>query len=243
MSRALAARGYRVMVADVDGEAAQATAAASGGASVEVDVRDFAANRAMVAATLERYGRLDALVLSAGVNSGIRPADLIDLDRYRRTNGVNVDGVVFGIDAARPALAERGGGIVVLSSLAALAPENSNPVYTLGKAAVLGYLRALAGPLRPSGITVNAVCPAFVDTPLLGQTRSVLEEQGFPLIPPADVAAAVLALLESGGTGQVWTLVAGRPPVPCEFPGTPTTLLPDGTEARLTLHPPRRPAP
>ncbi|MGE5829751.1 MAG: SDR family oxidoreductase [Micromonosporaceae bacterium] len=89
---------------------------------------------------------------------------------WHRSGGVDGAGGpgATGIDAARPALAERGGGIVVLSSSAALAPENPNPVYTLGKAAVLGYLRAFAGPLRPSGITVNAVCPAFVDTALLG---------------------------------------------------------------------------
>src|SRR5439155_133550 len=137
----LAGRGYRLVAADVDGAQARHTAGRLGGTAVEVDVSDHGRNVAMVARAVEAYGRLDLVVLNAGVNSGQSAGDPLDVARYRRTNGVNVDGVVFGIDAALPVLSARGGAIVVISSLACLAPQHANPVYALGKSAVVGYVR------------------------------------------------------------------------------------------------------
>lgn len=236
VSRTLASQGYAVVVADIDEAAATQVASEVGGSPVRVDVSDPEQNRTMVAHTLDQYARLDLLVLNAGVNSGQVNAEPLDLSRYRRTNGINVDGVVFGIDAALAALRVRGGAIVVTSSLASLLPEQANAVYALGKAAVVGYVRAMAAPLAKLGVRINVLCPSFVDTPMLGAGRAVLHAAGYPLISPQDYADGVLAVLHSAQTGAVWPVVANRPVLAYEFPGVFDPLLPDGSAApTLTL--------
>jgi NAD(P)-dependent dehydrogenase (short-subunit alcohol dehydrogenase family) len=239
----LAAEGYRLVVADIDEEAAARVADRIGAIAAAVDVSDPAANRDLVALALDRYGRLDLTVLNAGVSSD-QPPDLpLDLDRYRRAIGVNLDGVVFGIDAATVALAERGGAIVVTASLAALRPEQANPIYALGKSAVVGYVRAMAGPLAQRGIRINAICPGFTDTAILGISARLMRKQGFPLLRPDDVAGAVQTILTGTATGEVWSIVAGRPPARFDFPPIPVTLRTDGTAVELRPFLAARPAP
>src|ERR671934_1503755 len=83
--------------------------------------------------------------------------------QYRRIMGPNVDGVVFGARAVVPAIAARGGGaIVATASLAGLIAFAPDPIYTLTKHAVVGFVRSLAQPLESRGITINAVCPGIV---------------------------------------------------------------------------------
>jgi len=204
-----------------------------GGNALRADVGDPDDNREMVAATLDRHGRLDLLVLNAGVNSEQPPDVPLRLERYRRTNAVNVDGVVFGIDAATPALARQGGTILVTASLAALGPEQANPLYAMGKSAVVGYVRAMSVPLARNGISINAICPGFTDTPILGIGKRLMRKQGFPLLSPEDVADACQTVLSEPGTGEAWVLVAGRPVTRFAFPAVPASLLPDGTEVSL----------
>src|SRR5215468_2950459 len=197
--RLLADRGHRVVVADLDAAAATAVAAGVGGRLVEVDVCDPAGCQAAVDAAVGGYGRLDVVALNAGVSSGLSATDYVDMAAYRRVVGVNVDGVVFGINAAVPALRASGGGsIVVTASLAGLVPMPSDPLYTLTKTAVVGYVRALAEPLAADGIRINALCPGFTDTGILGVARAVFEAAGFPLLTPEEVAAAFAAILDSG---------------------------------------------
>ncbi|GAA1984698.1 SDR family NAD(P)-dependent oxidoreductase [Catenulispora subtropica] len=229
----LAARGHRVVAVDVDGEAAERTARACGGLALEADVADLKQNQAMVEHAVDHFGRLDTVVLNAGVESG-QPPDLpLDPARYRRVLAVNVDGVVFGVDAATAELARHGGRILVTASLAGLAPEQANPVYALTKGAVLAYVRAIAPTLARRGVRINALCPGFTDTAILGVTKLLIRKQRFPLLTPDTVADAALTVLADAGGGQVWTVVAGRPPAPFAFPPLPATLLPDGTEARF----------
>jgi NAD(P)-dependent dehydrogenase (short-subunit alcohol dehydrogenase family) len=226
----LAGRGYRVVVADVDLDGATKTAALCDGIPVKVDVSDPDENRALIAGLADG---LDLLVLNAGIASDVPPDPPLSVEQYRRAMGINVDGVVFGVDAALPALQRSGGQIVVTASLAALGPEQANPVYALGKSAVVGYVRAMAGPLARRGVRINAICPGFTDTPILGISARLMRKQRFPLLTPDDVADAVLTIVDGDGTGAAWTLVSGRPPAPFAFPDVPTTLLPDGTEVRL----------
>jgi NAD(P)-dependent dehydrogenase (short-subunit alcohol dehydrogenase family) len=229
----LAEAGHRVVVVDIDPEATAKSAESCGGIAFPADVSDPDQNRAMVAYAVQHFGRLDIAVLNAGVSSD-QPPDLpLDPARYRRVLGVNIDGLAFGIDAAVPELALQAGRILVTASLAGLGPDQANPLYALTKSAAIGYVRALAASLEQRGISINALCPGFTDTAILGITRRLIRKQGFPLLTPDDVAAAALTVLGTPGTGQAWTLVAGRPPAPFAFPPLPTTLMPDGTQAQF----------
>ena len=154
-------------------------------------------------------------------------------EQYRRIMRVNVDGVVFGVRAVVPSMARQGGGaIVVTASLAGLIPIAFEPVYALTKHAVVGLVRSLVPHLEARGITINAVCPGLTDTPLIGPARTLLEESGFPLIPPADIAAAVLGCVTGRASGQAIVCQAGRPPVPYEFRNVPGPRA-EGAEGRL----------
>jgi NAD(P)-dependent dehydrogenase (short-subunit alcohol dehydrogenase family) len=229
----LHALGYQVVIVDVNLAAARAVADSVDGTAFEADVRDLEHNRAMVAHAEATYGRLDLVVLNAGIRSEQAPDAPLDLSLYRRAHGVNVDGVVFGIDAATPALARHGGSIVVTASLAGLRPEQANPVYAMGKSAVVGYVRAMSGPLAQRGITINAICPGFTDTAILGISKRLMRKQGFPLLTPDDVADAIATMLAQAGTGEAWSLVSGRPPARFDFPAIPASLRPDGSEIEL----------
>ena len=87
------------------------------------DVRDLDANLALVAAAVDRFGGLDLVHLNAGISTGMSLGADFDLERYRRAMAINLDGVVFGVHAALPALIERGGGtIIATASLAGSRP-------------------------------------------------------------------------------------------------------------------------
>src|SRR3989440_5835138 len=175
LARRLAGLGTRVVLADVDTEAGAALAKEIGGVFVQCDVRLRADSAHAVAAALDAYGGLDIVALNAGVLTGFGLGDDFDPDRYRRAMAVNLDGVVYGAHAARPALLARGGGdIVATASLAALAPMPQEPVYAANKAAVVGLVRALGPAWAADGIRVNAVCPGYTDTSLVDPFRSVL---------------------------------------------------------------------
>jgi NAD(P)-dependent dehydrogenase (short-subunit alcohol dehydrogenase family) len=221
------------VVADLDLDAAERVAKEVGGTAVRADVSDPADNADMVARAVDTYGALDLLVLAAGIQSDVPPDPGVDVVRYRRALGVNLDGVVFGVDAALPALERSGGQVVAVASLAALGPEQANPVYALTKTAVVGYVRALSTPLAPRGVRINALCPGFTDTPFLGITGRLLRKQKIPLLSPGEVAAAVETIAAGSGTGEAWALIPGRPAYRHEFPGVPPALRADGTEVVL----------
>lgn len=205
LARRLTKRGYLVVVADVDPRDPN---------SIYADVADLDGCHRMVDSVLARHGRLDLVALNAGVNAYQRGAEPLDVNEYRRHLGVNLDGVIFGIDAAKRALGNPG-AIVVTASLAALVPEQANALYAAGKSAVVAYVRAMAPILAERGITINAVCPSFVDTPLLDRWRDLLADT--PLLDPDEVAAAIERACDSGLTGKVWAVLAGRPPYIHDF--------------------------
>jgi NAD(P)-dependent dehydrogenase (short-subunit alcohol dehydrogenase family) len=154
--------------------------------------------------------------LNAGIGGG---GD--DLEGYRRMLGVNVDGVVFGVRRMAEVM-EPGGAIVATASLAGLVPMPHDPIYTLTKHAVVGYVRAVAPSLAERGIRINAVCPGFADTPIVTpELRAWIAEQEIPLIEPGRVAEAVLVAARSEETGQAWVVQPGREPMRYEFRGVP----------------------
>jgi NAD(P)-dependent dehydrogenase (short-subunit alcohol dehydrogenase family) len=216
----LAALGARVVVADLDVTAATAVADRIGGASVRCDVSRLEDNVAAVASAVDTYGGLDVVALNAGVSTGYDP-DLCPA-RYRRAMAVNVDGAVFGAHAARPALRARGGGdIIATASLAGLDPAPQDPIYSAGKAAVVGLVRALGPAWAAEGIRVNALCPGFTDTKMVDPLRRSLAEAGMPLMPVDAVVDAFLAALVGDRTGECWFVQFGRRPEPFRFPRVP----------------------
>jgi NAD(P)-dependent dehydrogenase (short-subunit alcohol dehydrogenase family) len=218
----LAGAGAKVVVADLDLDAALVVADEVGGLAVAGDVREPDVSEQAVAAAEEQYGGLDVAFLNAGVSGGFTAWDDLDLEAYRRTVGVNVDGVVFGVRAALPALRRRGrGSLVVTASLSGLTPTPSNPVYALTKHAVVGLVRSMAPPLAAEAISLNAVCPGFTETPLLDGVIDAFRDQRFPLLTPEEVADAALGLAVGGKSGQCLVCQPGREPVPYAFRGVP----------------------
>ena len=164
---------------------------------------------------------VDFAFLNAGVATGSNDVAELGDAEYRRAVGANVDGVVFG--ARRMArVMEPGSAIVATASLAGLVAMPLDPVYTLTKHAVVGFVRAVAPQLAERGITINALCPGFADTPIVEpELRDWVDGQRIPLISPETVAAAALAAARSGETGEAWVVQPGREPVVYGFRGVP----------------------
>jgi NAD(P)-dependent dehydrogenase (short-subunit alcohol dehydrogenase family) len=221
-ARLLAGGGTRVLVADRDEAAGQAVADEISGRFVRTDVTQASEVQSAVDTTLAEFGRLDLVVLNAGVTTGETPIEALEMERYRTVLGVNVDGVVFGIRSALPALRRGGGGsIVATSSLSGLTPYPDDPIYSMTKHAVVGLVRSLAAPCAKDGITVNCVCPGFVSTPLIDEYRGRFQAAGMPLLTAEEVAEAVLAAAGSSGSGEAWVCQPGRPAEPYRFRGVP----------------------
>lgn len=153
----------------------------------------------VVAAVMERYGRIDALVLNAGISE---PATLRDgtPEHFDRHFAVNVRGAVFGLQAALSAMG-RGAAVVLVGSIADVMGVTPYGTYAATKAALRSYARTWTAELAPQGIRVNVVAPGPTDTAMMA---SVPEEGRAALIAPIplgrmarpeEVAAATLFLL------------------------------------------------
>lgn len=178
--------------------------------------------------------------LNAGIQIAPPEAPLADyqfeamqLDRYRRMMGVNVDGVVFGLQALLP-LCTAGAAIVVTSSLAGITPYSVDPLYAMSKHAVSGLVRSLGPTLDARGIKINAICPGGIDTAIIPHAqRSTSSDKSSDkkstdanpvdttnLMTPEHVAAEVLHLMSVPETGKTWAkLHAGKPVYIIRAPG------------------------
>jgi NAD(P)-dependent dehydrogenase (short-subunit alcohol dehydrogenase family) len=196
------------------------------GAEVQVlDVRDgFDVSDP---AAWDDVGPVELACLNAGVVTGQGDLARVSDADYRRILGTNVDGVVFGTRRLAGVM-ERGGAIVATASLAGLTAMPTDPLYTLTKHAVVGFVRSVAPQLAERGIRINAVAPGIADTPLIGDAKAALEREGFPLLQAADVAQAVLLAARSEESGQVWAVQPGREPLQFRFPNVPGPRDPGG---------------
>jgi len=154
------------------------------------------------------------------LNAGVLAAGDGSLADYRRILGVNVDGVVFGVQTLAPRM-RQGSVFVVTASLAGLIPMESDPLYVLTKHAVVGYARSMAPILEPRGIRINLICPGIVRTPMTEDAQAELDAAGFPLMDPDQIAAATLLAARSEATGQAWICQPGREPLQFKFPNVP----------------------
>ena len=218
--RRLHAAGVSVAVVDLDEARAKAVAQDVNGLALAADVTEPATMTRVVEATEDHFGSLDIVLLNAGITAGQSGVEELDVGAYRKIMGVNVDHVVFGVAAAVPALRRAGGGtIIATASLAGLVPMPGDPIYTLTKHAVVGYVRSVAPLLVAHGIRVNALCPGFADTPLIANARA--QFGAFPLLTADDVADAIENILDRGEPGECWFVQPGREPAPYGFRGAP----------------------
>jgi NAD(P)-dependent dehydrogenase (short-subunit alcohol dehydrogenase family) len=163
--------GAQVCAADLDLEAAQETAAHARDAfAQQVDVADEASVKAMMEATVARYGGIDVLYNNAGISPN-DDASVLDtsVEAWDRVQAVNTRGVFLCCKHGIPRLLERGGGSVinVASFVAIVGAATSQISYSASKGAVLSMSRELAVQFARDNVRVNALCPGPVETPLL----------------------------------------------------------------------------
>src|SRR5438046_10199294 len=187
------------------------------------DVADEAQVKVLVASTVDRYGKVDVLVNNAGTTQFIPHPDLDALTDavWNEILGVNLKGTFFCCRAAAPELKKAGGAIVNIASIAAHRASGSSIAYAVSKAGVVQLTRALALALAPE-VRVNSVSPGLVSrrwcSSRLGGAAAAAQEaavaQQAPVqenATPADVARAVIALLENDLiTGQDLVIDGGK---------------------------------
>jgi NAD(P)-dependent dehydrogenase (short-subunit alcohol dehydrogenase family) len=220
-ARRLAERGVDVVIADVNAETAAAAAAEVDGRFVVLDVASGAAWDQALDDVFGPHGGIDIAHLNAGIGTGM--TDMISLsdEEYRRVMGVNVDGVVFGTRAVLPRM-PNGGAIIATASLGGLVPMPTDPIYSLTKHAVVAFVRSIAPLYSAQGITINALCPGFADTPLVTEEfRALIRQMDVPILDPDIVAGTVLRIIDEERTGEAWFIQPGREPAPYEFRGVP----------------------
>lgn len=226
LGRASAARligqGAKVVLADIEGETGEAAAAELGADFIQTDVTVPEASQAAVDFTLEQHGKLDLAFLNAGIATGSGLIEHFDLEGYRRAMGVNLDGVVFGLNAVVPAMRENGSGwIIATSSLAGLAPTPYDPIYAANKHAVQAICRSMGPLLVEEGITLNALCPGFAETRLVDDIKEGLGEAGIPLIKVEQVVDGIMKLFEADFSGEAFMVQAGMEPQIFKFRRVP----------------------
>ena len=222
----LARLGASVVVSDLDEARGSALADALNARFVAADVSDPSAWDTVIREADHAFGGIDLVHLNAGIPVGQYPVrvESVTDEQYRRVMGVNADGVFFGVRAVVPAMAARGGGaIVVTASVAGLCALPQDPVYAATKHFAVGLVRSLAEPLREHGITINAICPGGVDTPLVDATgpRDAILASGRDLMAPDQVASAVTDLFRGTETGECYSILYTRGKARYEFAEIP----------------------
>jgi NAD(P)-dependent dehydrogenase (short-subunit alcohol dehydrogenase family) len=235
----LRALGVTVVVADLDSERNRQVAADLGAQFVALDVTDRAANKAVVEQIEAEHGRLDAAFLNAGIAGSSR--DTLDVDEFLRVVDIDLFGVVYGTEAALPALRRAGGGaIVVTASLAGLSPMSTDPGYSVAKGGAVAFVRSMAPRLTADGISITAICPGFADTAIIDPIREEFEKAGFPVLTAEEVADAMVAAWTSGEPGAAYIVQPGVGAVPYRFKGVPSAKTATGETAVVpdALRPP-----
>jgi len=212
-------------IADIDGAAAGECARAldpSGERALPlpVDVTSRAQVQAMVERTVDRFGKIDVLVNSAGIagkKGSMESQSEEDLDRIW---AVNVKGTYFSCAAVHPHMIRREYGRIV--NIASIAGKEGNPglvPYSMTKAAVIGFTKAYAKEVATRGVLVNSIAPAVIDTEILRQVAEEVKKYMISKIPmgrvgrPEEVAELVLFLSSDRlgfSTGFCFDLSGGR---------------------------------
>ena len=201
----MAEAGASVVVADIDETGGEEVAAAigdSGGSALfhALDVREVDSVKAMVVATVERFGRIDALFHNAVsvplVNKHDNRATDLDDAIWHQIIGLVLTGTYYCAKyVARQMLGQRSGSIILTATVDALIGQAGIDAYTAAKGGVVSLTRSLAAGVSPEGVRVNAICPGFVETPHQAGFLEVREERAklealhlMPILKPEDIA-------------------------------------------------------
>lgn len=207
-ARLFAKEGASIVIADIRGAVAEATAAqirADGGQAIaiETDVSNAAQVQAMVETTLNTYGKLNILHVNAGVLIAGSVHDMPQ-ELWDKSVAINMTGAFLCTKYAVPALQNAGGGtIVITSSSSGLQGEKVAAAYNATKGGLINLTRHLAVDYAKDGIRVNALCPGWIDTPFndpIYEGAGFTKESTYKAIPmgrqgtPEEAAYAVLFL-------------------------------------------------
>jgi 3-oxoacyl-[acyl-carrier protein] reductase len=226
---ALAAEGAAVVVAEIDGDAAERTAAtlrAMGARALEAptDVADEHSTQGMAERALGAFGHIDVLVNNAAVFATIPisrvPIEQISVQEWDRVMAVNLRGVFLACRAVLPAMRRQGyGKIINISSGTALNGSPTRIHYVASKGGVLSFTRSLAREVGPSGIRVNAIAPGSTlseedpSEAVLRMRQGAVAERALARVQvPADLVGAVVFFASSDSdfvTGQTLVVDGG----------------------------------
>ena len=209
-AKAFADEGAQVVVADLDGQAAEAAAAeitAAGGRArpFEVDVSSVEQLRALFAFVESELGELHVLFNHAGIPGG-RGIDLSE-EEFDRTVAINLKSQFFGTQLAVPLLrrAAPHASIIYTSSTSGLVASPNSPIYGMTKGGTIIFMRSMAKALGPSGVRANAICPGPTNTPMLrvftDPERSGLSEEHY--VQQLEKRAAAIPLRRTGEAGDI----------------------------------------
>jgi 2-dehydro-3-deoxy-L-rhamnonate dehydrogenase (NAD+) len=214
IARRLLEEGARVASLDLAEQAPDGMLGIAGDVSSSADVE------AAVARVTSELGPIDILVCSAGIaGASLRTVD-VDDGEWRRVFAINSDGVFFCNRAVVAGMAERGYGRIV--NVASIAGKEGNPMaaaYSASKAAVIGMTKAIGKDLAGTGVLVNAIAPAVIETPILAgiseeHIQYMLERIPMGRLGSVDEVAALVCWLASEecsfSTGATYDISGGR---------------------------------
>lgn len=173
VAKLLAQGGAKVVVADLDDKAANATAEAiqkAGGtaAGFAVDVSDARQNEAMVAFAQKTYGGLHLAVNNAGIGGAAAATGDYPIESWDKVIGINLNGVFYGMRYEIPAILASGGGAIVnMASILGSVGIAQSPAYVAAKHGVVGMTKSAGLEYGERGVRINAIGPGFIETPLL----------------------------------------------------------------------------
>lgn len=205
IARRFAEEGAKVMIADIQVDAAAKVAKDIGGIAAQVDVADAASVNAMVDKANDAWGQVDILVNNAGVTHLPKPMEDVSEEEFDRVLTINAKSVFLTAKALVPAMKARGSGAILnISSTAGISPRPNLNWYNASKGWMMTATQAMAIELAPFGVRVNAVNPVAGETPLLPQfmgedtpemrTKFVSSIPMGRLSTPLDIANAALYL-------------------------------------------------